>query len=228
MIIDFAAKLARLTPPPTVISTPERPLTQEEKDCERAWRKEVRQLIRDQRRSLTPEEVQDQSSLIHKRLLQHPFLQQSRRIASYMSFAGEIDTHVLNDLLKDSNHQVGLPVIDPEQKGIMHFYRYLGAEHLVENALKILEPKQDKDNYIAPSELEVVLVPLVAFAPDGARIGMGGGYYDRLLKKIHPKCLTIGLAYDFQRLEHINIQSWDVPLDEILTPTQHYRIKAKY
>ena len=71
-------------------------------------------------------------------------------------------------------------------------------------------------------------MPLVAFAPDGARIGMGGGYYDRLLKKIHPKCLTIGLAYDFQRLEHINIQSWDVPLDEILTPTQHYRIKAKY
>lgn len=221
--MEQADLFASLSAPPTVLSTPERPLTPEEKAIEREWRYQVRHIVREHRQHLSPEQVQDLSRQVQQTLEQHPFLQQPRRIASYMSFAGELDTHALNDSL-NQYHQVALPVIDPEQKGIMHFYRYQGQDQLVCSKLKILEPQPIKENYLAPSDMEVVLVPLVAFALNGARIGMGGGYYDRLLKKIHPNCLTIGLAYDFQKLEVINIQSWDVPLKEIITPSHHYHI----
>ncbi len=204
-------------------------LTPEAKAAEKTWRAQVRAHMKAQRQALRPEEVTALSQAVHQQVLSHPFLQQARRIASYMSFAGEIDTHALNELLKVHEHMVGLPVIVPEQKGIMEFYRYEGQESLVPNAFKILEPHKDPATYMAEASLEVVLVPLVAFNHHtGARIGMGGGFYDRLLKKIRPECLTIGLAYDFQYVEGINIQAWDMPLDEIITPTHHYRIQRKY
>lgn len=221
--MEQADLFASLPAPPVALSTPDHPLTPEKKAIEREWRNQVRHIICEHRQHLSQEQVKNLSLQVQQNLKQHPFLQQKRRIASYMSFGGEIDTHALNDSLNQFHHIV-LPVIAPEQKGIMHFYRYLGREQLVCNKLKILEPQPLKENYLAPSDMEVVLVPLVAFALNGARIGMGGGYYDRLLKKIHPNCLTIGLAYDFQKIESINIQSWDVPLKEIITPTHNYRI----
>ena len=204
-------------------------LTPEAKAAEKTWRAQVRAYMKAQRQALRPEEVTALSQAVQQKVLAHPFLQQARRIASYMSFAGEIDTHELNELLTAKKHMVGLPAIVPEQKGIMEFYRYEGQENLVLNAFKILEPTKNPATYMAEDSLEVILVPLVAFNHHtGARIGMGGGFYDRLLKKIRPECLTIGLAYDFQYVEGINIQKWDMPLDEIITPLHHYRIQHKY
>ena len=52
---------------------------------------------------------------------------------------------------------------------------------------------------------------------------MGGGYYDRMLKKLSAQCVLIGVAYDFQLLESVPVENWDMPLDEVITPTHHYK-----
>ena len=78
-----------------------------------------------------------------------------------------------------------------------------------------------------PRRLDLVLVPLVGFDGAGARLGMGGGHYDRCFrfrgwKRVwrHPKLLGVG--YDFQRLASIQREPWDVPLDGAVTESQNW------
>ncbi len=190
-------------------------------------RAQQRSAIIAQRKALSAAEVAAHSQQVWAQVLAHPMLQAPRLIASYLSISGEIDTITLNQALQ-GKHQLALPVISPTERGIMDFYRYEKLEDLIPNRFNILEPKPLSHNLIAPQALEVILVPLVGFTGRGARLGMGGGYYDRMLKKISPNCLTLGLAYDFQRNDSIESQEWDVPLDEVITPTQHYHFTQKY
>lgn len=182
-----------------------------------------RQAILQQRKALTKEEVHALSQLVLARVLSHPYLQQPRLIASYLSCSGELDTITLNEQLQSKQHQLCLPVISPTERGIMDFHRYHSLAELKPNKFNIPEPIPSKESLVSPTELELVVVPLVGFTGKGARLGMGGGYYDRILKQISPNCLKLGLAYDFQRNDEIESKEWDVPLDEIITPTQHYR-----
>lgn len=182
-----------------------------------------RQAILQQRKALTKEEVYALSQLVSARVLSHPYLQQPRLIASYLSCSGELDTITLNEQLQNKQHQLCLPVISPTERGIMDFHRYHSLAELRPNKFNIPEPLPSKESLVRPHELELVVVPLVGFTGKGARLGMGGGYYDRILKQISPNCLKLGLAYDFQRNDEIESKDWDVPLDEIITPTQHYR-----
>lgn len=69
---------------------------------------------------------------------------------------------------------------------------------------------------------DVVVVPLIAFTAEGARLGQGGGHYDRWLTA-HPTVTTIGLAWDCQLLDHIPTEPHDRALDAVITPTRFYQ-----
>lgn len=192
------------------------------------WRKNKRNEIRNKRKALSSEEIIAHSQNVLSTLMSHPFLQESRTIASYMSFAGEIDTITLNRQLKAQDHNICLPIVNPKLKGIMDFYSYDNEDELVMNSFKILEPVKDEHHYISPQRLDMILVPLVGFNEKGDRLGMGGGFYDRMLKKVSANCLLLGLAYDFQLVPELKGQHWDMPLDEIITPSKHYIFTKKY
>lgn len=192
------------------------------------WRNNARNEIRQKRKALDVDEVAKCSELVRRVVLEHEYLKQSRYIASYHSFSGEIDTVEINKALRLAGHHMALPVIHPEEKGLMDFYSYEKPEDLILNRFKIPEPVVCEENLVQPHHLEVVIVPLVGFNEKGERLGMGGGYYDRMLKKISAECLTLGLAYDFQLIPEIKSQPWDMPLDEVITPTKHYIFNKKY
>ena len=192
------------------------------------WRNNARNEIRQKRKALHEDEVAKCSELVRRVVLEHEFLKQNRCIASYHSFSGEIDTVEINKALRLAGHHMALPVIHPEEKGLMDFYSYEKPEDLILNRFKIPEPVVSEENLVQPHHLEVVIVPLVGFNEKGERLGMGGGYYDRMLKKISCECLTLGLAYDFQLIPEIKSQPWDMPLDEVITPTKHYVFNKKY
>ncbi|MCI6863828.1 MAG: 5-formyltetrahydrofolate cyclo-ligase [Anaerobiospirillum succiniciproducens] len=192
------------------------------------WRNNARNEIRQKRKALHEDEVAKCSELVRRVVLEHEFLKQNRCIASYHSFSGEIDTVEINKALRLAGHHMALPVIHPEEKGLMDFYSYEKPEDLILNRFKIPEPVVSAENLVQPHNLEVVIVPLVGFNEKGERLGMGGGYYDRMLKKISCECLTLGLAYDFQLIPEIKSQPWDMPLDEVITPTKHYIFNKKY
>ena len=181
----------------------------------------LRQSILSIRRNLSALDVEDAGYKIANILDKHPSLSQERIIGSYVSTSGELSSRKINEMLLKKGHTLALPRIDIEHKGLMDFYRFNSNDKLVENRFHILEPADNEKNFLGFEELEVLIVPLVAFDKHGNRLGMGGGYYDRALKKLSAECLTIGVAYDFQCIDEDPVEHWDMPLDEIITPTQH-------
>lgn len=102
----------------------------------------------------------------------------------------------------------------------MNFYEVESLSSLQSGAYGILEPFCDPERLVEPCSFDVMLIPLVGFDRNGNRLGMGGGFYDRFLKKLKPQCRKIGIAHDFQEIAEIAVREWDVPLDEIITPTR--------
>lgn len=90
------------------------------------------------------------------------------------------------------------------------------------NRYGIAEPKVSRDKAIAINELDLIIMPLVAFDNKGTRLGMGAGYYDRTLAN-NPNVLLVGVAYEFQHTFYIEPEPWDVKLHAVVTQHQVYR-----
>ena len=108
--------------------------------------------------------------------------------------------------------RIALPVIESAQR--MTFRRYRLGDPLRRNRFGIAEPAGGIG--VPPAALSVVLMPLVAFSGEGRRTGMGGGFYDRFFAS-GQRPLMVGVAHEFQRLDHIPHRDWDVPLDAAVT-----------
>jgi 5-formyltetrahydrofolate cyclo-ligase len=87
------------------------------------------------------------------------------------------------------------------------------VEWCTEHGKRVVVPEDDPD----PGRVDVVIVPGVAFAPDGSRLGQGGGWYDRFLAGVRPDCVTIGVGFDAQLLDALPVEPHDVRLDLIVT-----------
>lgn len=176
---------------------------------------EIREQLKHQRKQLNYKQQNGAAHKLASLAKTLSFLQQARHIASYMPFAGEIDPTPLTQQL---TAEIALPRISGTESGEMQFY----SSHniLVENQWGILEPTPTSP-IINAKQFDLVLLPLVAFKPCGARLGMGGGFYDRYFgfRNTQPfkQPLLVGLAYDFQQNADFQTADWDVNLDVIIT-----------
>ncbi|MCP3673561.1 MAG: 5-formyltetrahydrofolate cyclo-ligase, partial [Gammaproteobacteria bacterium] len=118
-----------------------------------------------------------------------------------------------------SSVQVYLPKVYEDGSNQLQFLHYHPKSKMQNNRFGIPEPvTEDK---IDLQNIDLLLMPLTAFDLSGNRIGMGGGYYDRTLSKLfNKKPLLVGIAYDFQQVERCPVESFDQPLQMILTPTR--------
>ncbi len=117
-----------------------------------------------------------------------------------------------------------LPIIGRLNHNRLNFVPYREGDPLLENCYGIPEP-QNRRHPLPPWALDLLLLPLVAFDPQGNRLGMGGGYYDRTLAYLrwreHWRTPTLlGVAYRFQEVETITAKGWDIPLDGVVTETE--------
>ncbi len=140
----------------------------------------------------------------------------------YLASDGEINPINITRELLDRGIILGLPVVDPIKPHSMIFRHYDNTTSLIANRFGILEP-DDTNRPIELAELDALIVPLVAFDTHCNRLGMGGGYYDHTLQQIcslNKKILTIGVAHDLQLVKELPTQSWDQPLDLVVTPSK--------
>lgn len=145
-------------------------------------------------------------------------------MAIYLSNDGEIDTTPIIETAWQADKSVTLPIIHPFSKHHLLFLLYGPQTPLINNRFGIPEPMAEVPAICSLEELDIIYTPLVAFDKQGSRIGMGGGFYDRTLAHLRntsAACKIIGLAHDCQQVEHIQPQPWDMPLDEIITPSHH-------
>jgi 5-formyltetrahydrofolate cyclo-ligase len=178
-----------------------------------------------QQRRLLDDEYQTYAAIeIAHRLSKFSVMNRAIRIATYMPFGGEVNCQHFLNFEKLRKKRIFLPIL---AKSKLIFLPLKSGAKLVKNHYGILEPVYEKREVIAARDLDVVIVPLVAFDKQCNRLGMGGGFYDRCFafrkhRQVWRKPLLIGVAYDFQRVDTLQPAPWDVPLDAVVTEKECY------
>ncbi|BDF93370.1 5-formyltetrahydrofolate cyclo-ligase [Pseudoalteromonas sp. KAN5] len=192
-------------------------------------RAQIRQQIRKARNLLSKSEQKIAAKAMKVNFTQH--LKQQKKVKNahigiYFSNDAELDTSLLIKDLWSKNHHLYLPVIHPFNGTTLYFQRYEENSPMKANRYGILEPKLNCSHICPLAELDYLLMPLVAFDDNGNRLGMGGGFYDKTLaryeKENWQKPQLIGLAHQCQHVTSLPVESWDVPLNYIITPQKIY------
>ncbi|GLS83040.1 5-formyltetrahydrofolate cyclo-ligase [Paraferrimonas haliotis] len=185
-------------------------------------RQALRNQMRQQRRQLSQLQQQQAADKAAQRLINYCHEQSIKSIALYLSFDGELSTKTAIQRLWQQHINVCVPVIHPFSKHHLVFIEYTPTSAMQLNKFGIEEPVLECHKIVPKNELDVIVTPLVAFDRQGNRLGMGGGFYDRLLASDDAPT-AIGYAHDVQRLESLPVASWDMPLPCIITPSHTYR-----
>ncbi|MBL0842677.1 5-formyltetrahydrofolate cyclo-ligase [Pseudomonas mediterranea] len=190
-------------------------------------RPQLRRLLRQARRALTPAQQRQAAQGLYRQLAQHPMFRRARHIALYLPNDGEIDPRLLLRAAQRRGKATYLPVLSPWPRTKMVFQRIRPGEQLHPNRFRILEPRIDLARQRKVWALDLVLLPLVGFDDAGGRLGMGGGFYDRSLaylarRKLWRKPTLLGLAHECQKVERLAQASWDVPLQGTVSDRHWY------
>lgn len=185
-------------------------------------RQSIRCSIRDKRRLLSALQQEESAKLIAEKLSLLKSIKQAKKVALYLANDGELNLTYFINWCWQQNIAVYLPVIHPFSKNHLLFIRYHQHSEMINNKFGIKEPKITVPNIIPTKELDIIFTPLVAFDEQGNRLGMGGGFYDRTLAYLPTSCRVIGLAHELQKVAQLPVESWDIPLAEIITPQKRY------
>jgi 5-formyltetrahydrofolate cyclo-ligase len=178
-------------------------------------RRALREAMRARRQALTPAVRMQAAEAVARHFSSADLA--SGYVAGYWAMGGELPLHVLQLRLRPDQLWC-LPCLADD--GGLHFAPWRPGDPLVSNRFGIPEPDLSPDAWLAPAEMAVVLLPLVAFSAAGVRLGMGGGYYDRAFafrRGAEPPPRLLGVGYDVQRADGLQAEPWDVPLDAVLT-----------
>lgn len=175
----------------------------------------IRAAAREARAALSPGRRADDSRRIAERALALPEVAESRAVLAYGATPEEADPAPLLAELRAGGARVALPRVDGSRL-TLHWVADDGE--LERGAFGLRQPREDAP-IAEKRDLDLVIVPGVAFDAGGRRLGYGGGYYDRLLPALVgvPK---VALAFDEQVVETIPAEEHDVPVDVVVTPTR--------
>ena len=170
---------------------------------------ELRKQVLQEMKALPLEQKQAMDQALTERFLKHPFYQEAKTIATYLSFPHEFQTQELIEQALKDGKKVLIPKTYP--KGRMDFVVY-DPQQLVKTSFGLLEPQGDLE-VVDASQIDLIHIPGLAFTTEGYRIGYGGGYYDRYLK--HLSGHTFSTIYPCQIQDFIP-ESHDIPVQEVL------------
>lgn len=141
---------------------------------------------------------------------------QFKKIGLYASLKNEVNTTSLISYLLSCKYEVYLPVITNLIKNEMQFSKINRSNYAYEVAKGIKQPSNK--NWIRPTELDVIIVPVTGFNSNKHRIGKGYGYYDKYLKQTN--AIKVGFAFSITWCFNFEIDVNDVPLDLIITESE--------
>lgn len=175
-------------------------------------RKKILDLIKHQEE----EDALRKSRIISDKFLALSVFQKAQNVLLYASCKGEVDTFFLINRALSLGKCVALPKVLKDKKQIMAV-RILSTDELKSGAYGIREPEIRIDNVLNAAELDLVVVPGLAFDPAGRRLGRGQGYYDRFLSELPHATPCVGLAYDFQMVKEVPVcEEHDRPVTQVL------------
>ena len=170
---------------------------------------ELRKQVLQEMKAISQEQKQFIDQTLTERLLQHPFYQEAKVIATYLSFPHEFQTQELIEQALKDGKKVLIPKTYP--KGRMDFVVY-DPQQLVKTSFGLLEPQGNLE-VVDASQIDLIHVPGLSFTTKGHRIGYGGGYYDRYLEQFSGH--TLSTIYPCQIQDFIP-ENHDIPVEEVL------------
>ena len=182
-------------------------------------KEELRRQIRQMKRQFTPQQLEELSLPVIQRLRSR--LADYQVVFAYYSLPDEVCTRQLVDDLLAEGKTVLLPKVVSEEA--MEWCIYKGPQDLQEGSFRIMEPAENHGDRSLDSTLQradqgkvaVILVPGMAFDAKGHRLGRGRGYYDRFLAA-YPHIYKIGVCFDFQKVEEVPTDDFDIAVDEVI------------
>ena len=173
-------------------------------------KKELRKQIRERKRAMTPEEIQSASQKLAELFLATEQYRGAKTVYGYLPYNQEVRTvPILEQALADGK-RVAVPKIYGDE---MKFVYLTDLNRVAASNFGIPEPVADEP--VADDPTALVLMPGLVFDKEGHRIGYGGGYYDKFLaeESAHP---TVALCYEFQIVEQLPTEEFDIPVDLVL------------
>jgi len=179
-----------------------------------AAKKALRSKIIAARRNLTDNYRQRASNRMLTVFCALPDFKEPRKVLCYASMADEVQIRPLMEKWLSLGVTVALPHITG--KGQMEAVSFTDIDSLVEGEYGILTPDLEKGEIIPPDELDLIIVPGIAYDTRGERLGMGGGFYDAYLARA-TKAKRIALAFSCQLVAKIPMEAHDVLVHKIIT-----------
>lgn len=179
---------------------------------------DLRRKFRARRRSLTPLQRESQDLEINRSVIELVEQFGAKSISAFLAFDGEPDLRPALIDLSASGLELALPVMtDNTTKRTLQFRAWHPETALSRNAFGIEEP--DAERLVHLRDIDLVLIPLVAWDRFGNRLGMGAGYYDHALSALagsdQPR--RVGIGYSIQQADKLPAEPWDVLMHQVIT-----------
>ena len=167
-------------------------------------------MIRGKKRAMSLPEIEEKSRILGEKFAACEAYRAAKTVYGYLPYNQEVRTvPMLEQALRD-----GKRVAVPKCYGDEMRFIYMEDLTRVEKGYAGI-PEPIADGPVADDETALVLMPGLAFDPQGHRIGYGGGFYDKFLAN-EPNHPTVALCYDFQVLDHLDTEEFDIPVDLVL------------
>ena len=170
----------------------------------------LRKEIRDKKRAMTEAEIVAASQRLAELFVASEAYRQAKTIYGYLPYTQEVRTVPMLEQALADGKRVAVPKCYGDE---MRFIYLEDLSQVEKGYCGIPEPIADEP--VADDKTALVLMPGLAFDPQGHRMGYGGGFYDKFLEK-EPNHPTIALCYEFQMLEHLETEAHDIPVDTVL------------
>lgn len=172
--------------------------------------------FREKRRALLPDLAGEKSLALTRKLLELKEFKDAQSVLFYVSTPEEVSTHLAIQESLVLGKKVFVPKIIDETLALCPLSSF---KDLKPGEFGILEPCETP-NPAHPADIDLIVIPGVAFDRKGNRLGQGKGYYDRLLKET--RGFKVGLAFDEQLADELPVEDHDVPLDLLLTDSHSF------
>ena len=180
-------------------------------------KQEIRQKLLERLLSLTRDEVKRRSKNVGDKLSELPLYKKAKMIMVYYPLLGEVD--ILREIRRDlGNKRFCFPVMDLEAKNLRIFEITNLDQDFVSGPRGVMQPDTQSSKEVDIKEIDMVIIPGLAFDREKNRLGRGAGFYDRFLQNITTPTKKVGIAFEFQILENLPTNlSWDQKVDTIVS-----------
>jgi len=179
-------------------------------------KKMLRRQILEKLRGISREDKEKNVKVLRDKLFSLDQFKNAKCVMFYVSKDYEVDTHGMIDEALSVGKRVVVPITLKEEKFLQPSELKDREKELIKGHYGIHQPGEEHIRITPLEEVDIIIVPGLAFDKEGHRLGHGGGYYDRFLEKAPSKIYTVGLAFNFQMVDELPKHQKDIPVKMVL------------